>query len=242
MEWQQRDFPIKSITQPMEETNMSSINGVTSTISGSIMTQGLRSRPDPAEKFQNLDADGSGTLDKTELSELAKELSKMTGKTLDIDASITTYDADGDGALSQEETDTMMRETMGPPPTGGGPDKAEKFAELDSDSSGGLGQEELDVMAEELAAMTGQSIDMSSAIATYDADGDGELNADEVDTMMQETMEAPKPPERIGGKSAQEISSAYLANSGEDQLNLLQQLLDKLSEDLSTDNDIISTS
>ena len=221
---------------------MSSINGITSTISGSIMTQGLRSRPDPTEKFQSLDADGSNTLDKTELSELAKELSKMAGKTLDVDASITTYDVDGDGALSQEETDTMMRETMGPPPAGGGPDKAEKFAELDSDASGGLNQEELDVMAEELTSMTGQSIDMSSAIATYDTDGDGELSADEVDAMMQETMPAPqKQTERIGGKSAQEISSTYLANSGEDQLNLLQQLLDKLSEDLATDNNTTST-
>ncbi len=223
---------------------MSSINGITSTINGSIMAQGIRSRPDPAEKFQQLDADASGSLDKTELSELAKELSKLAGKTLDIDASITTYDTDGDGALSQEETDTMMRATMGPPPAGsGGPDRAEKFKELDSDASGGLSQEELTVMAEDLAAMTGQSVDMSEAISTYDTNGDGELNAEETEAMMQKIMgPSPKTPERVGGTSAQQISSAYLANSGEDdQLNLLQQLLDKLSEDLSSSGGTTTT-
>ena len=41
----------------------------------------------------------------------------MTGKTLDVDASITTYDSDGDGALSEEETGMMMREVLGPPPS-----------------------------------------------------------------------------------------------------------------------------
>jgi Ca2+-binding EF-hand superfamily protein len=232
------------VTQPLEEKNMSSINGINNTATGSILSQGMRSRPDPAEKFQKLDADASGSLDKTELSELAKELSKMVGKTLDVDASITTYDTDGDGVLNQQETDTMLRATMGPPPAGGSgpPDKAERFKELDSDASGGLNQEELDVMAEDLAAMTGLSVDMSAAISTYDTDGDGELNEKEIDSMMQETMKPPpKTPERIGGTSAQQISNAYLANSGEDQLSLVQKLLDKLAEDLSTGNGTTST-
>lgn len=138
---------------------MSSINGINSTISGSIMSQGMRSRPDPAEKFQSLDVDGSGGLDKTELSELAKELSKMTGKTLDIDSSITTYDANGDGVLSQDETDKMMRDTLGPPPP---------------------------------------------------------------------------PPDKAGGTNTQRASNAYLANSGDDKLNTLQQLLEQLDKELST--------
>jgi Ca2+-binding EF-hand superfamily protein len=222
---------------------MSSINSVNSTISGSIISQGVRSRPDPAEKFQQLDANGSGSLDKTELSELAKELSKMANKTLDVEASITTYDTDGDGALSQEETDTMMRETMGPPPgpppegSGIGPDKAAFFKELDSDTSGGLSQEELDAMAEDLAAITGQNIDMSEALSKYDADGDGELNAEELEAMMQANMEQPPPPpERIGGTSAQQISDTYLANSGDDELSRLEQLLAQLAENLSANS------
>jgi Ca2+-binding EF-hand superfamily protein len=222
---------------------MSSINSVNSTISGSIMSQGVRSRPDPAEKFQQLDANGSGSLDKTELSELAKELSKMANKTLDVEASITTYDSDGDGALNQEETDTMMRETMGPPPgppPGGGgigPDKAALFKELDSDTSGGLSQEELDAMAEDIAATTGQNIDMSEALSKYDTNGDGELNAEELEAMMQANMEQPLPPsERIGGTSAQQISDTYLANSGDDQLSRLEQLLAQMAESLSTNS------
>lgn len=213
-----------------------SINGITSTISGSIMSQGMRSRPDPEEKFQQLDADSSGTLDKTELSDLAKELSKM-GKTLDIDASITTYDADGDGALSQEETDTMMRETMGPPPDGGVgvPDKAAMFKGLDSDGSGGLNMTELEAMG--LDELTGESTETSEAISAYDTNGDGELSQEELEAMMKEKV----PPERIGGASARQIADAYLANSGEDSLSRLQQILDQLATDLSADGDTSST-
>ncbi len=96
---------------------MSSINGISS-IMGSLSVQNTQSRPDPAEKFKELDADSSGGLDKTELSAMAKELSKMTGKTLNVDESITTYDADNDGQLSTDEMDTMMQ-TLGPPTASG---------------------------------------------------------------------------------------------------------------------------
>jgi len=215
-----------------------SINSINSTISGAIMSQGMRSRPDPEEKFQQLDADSSGTLDKTELSDLAKELSKM-GKTLDIDASITTYDADGDGALSQEETDTMMRETMGPPPEGGGPDRAEMFKALDSDGSGGLNMTELEAMG--LNELTGESTDTSESISTYDTDGNGELSQEELEAMMQEKGPPTQPPERIGGASARQIADAYRANSGEESLSRLQQILDQLATDLSVDGDTSST-
>ena len=97
---------------------MSNISGVSS-LMGSMSVQGMQGRPDPAEKFKELDADSSGGLDKTELSTLAKELSKMMGKTLNVDDSITTYDANNDGQLSQDEMDTMMQKSMGAPTASG---------------------------------------------------------------------------------------------------------------------------
>lgn len=98
---------------------MSSINGVSS-VMGSLSVQNTQSRPDPAEKFKELDTDSSGGLDKTELSALAKELSKMTGKTLNVDESITTYDADNDGQLGTDEMDTMMQTLRSPTASGAG--------------------------------------------------------------------------------------------------------------------------
>jgi Ca2+-binding EF-hand superfamily protein len=85
----------------------------------SIFTQGMQSRPDPAQKFKELDTDSNGSLDKTELSAMAKELSTMTGKALNVDDSITTYDADSDGQLNQDEVGAMMQQVLGPPPNAG---------------------------------------------------------------------------------------------------------------------------
>ena len=93
---------------------MSNISGISSILS-SILIQGTQSRPDPAQKFKELDTDSNGGLDKTELSAMAKELSKMTGKTLNVDDAITTYDANNDGLLSQDEMGAMMQPVLGPP-------------------------------------------------------------------------------------------------------------------------------
>lgn len=219
---------------------MSSISGIGSSAIGgtSGIMQSTRSRPDPAEKFKSLDSDGSSTLDKTELSDLAKELSKMTGKTLDVDASITTYDSDGDGALSEEETGMMMREVLGPPPGGGaqGTDPEARFAELDSDGSGGLGLEELEAMAAG-APQGAQSLDVSKALSKYDSDGDGELNSEEMAAMMKDLGPPPSSTETSTEQAATEqattftarqASEAYLANSGEDSLARLMDLLEQL--------------
>ena len=219
---------------------MSSISGIGSSAIGgtSGIMQSTRSRPDPAEKFKSLDSDGSSTLDKTELSDLAKELSKMTGKTLDVDASITTYDSDGDGALSEEETGMMMREVLGPPPGGGaqGTDPEARFAELDSDGSGGLGLEELEAMAAG-APQGAQSVDVSEALSKYDSDGDGELNSEEMAAMMKDLGPPPSSTETSTEQAATEqattftarqASEAYLANSGEDSLARLMDLLEQL--------------
>jgi Ca2+-binding EF-hand superfamily protein len=200
--------------------------------------QSTRSRPDPAEKFKSLDSDGSSTLDKTELSDLAKELYKMTGKTLDVDASITTYDSDGDGALSEEETGMMMREVLGPPPGGGpqGADPEARFAELDSDGSGGLSLEELEAMAAG-APEGAQSLDVTEALSKYDSDGDGELNSEEMAAMMKDLGPPPSSTETSTERAATEqaatftarqASEAYLANSGEDSLARLMDLLEQL--------------
>ena len=71
----------------MEEPLMSSISGISSS-SISVMLQNMQSKA--ADKFKELDTDSNGGLDKTELSAMAKELSKMTGKTLNIDDAMTT--------------------------------------------------------------------------------------------------------------------------------------------------------
>lgn len=118
------------------------------------------------------------------------------------------------------------------------PDPTEKFNELDTDANGGLSQAELEVMAEEIAAQTGQTLDIEEAITTYDVDGDQLLSQDEMGTMMMElheTMGPPPPPSEE--TSQQQASLAYLLNSeDEDQMAALLELMKQYSQSVTTDS------
>jgi Ca2+-binding EF-hand superfamily protein len=65
-------------------------------------------RPDPAAMFNKADRDGSGGLDQAEFQTLAAKISEATGQQVDVDELFATYDADGDGLLGKEETQTAM--------------------------------------------------------------------------------------------------------------------------------------
>jgi Ca2+-binding EF-hand superfamily protein len=104
----------------MEEPLMSSISGISSSMIRSMFTQGIQSRTDPAQKLKELDTDSNGGLDKTELSSMAQDLSKMTGQTLKADDMMTTYDTNNDGLLSQDEVGKMMQQVLPPPNAGPG--------------------------------------------------------------------------------------------------------------------------
>jgi Ca2+-binding EF-hand superfamily protein len=133
---------------------MSSISGISSSMLSSILTQGMQSRPDPAQKFKELDTDSNGGLDKTELSVMAKELSKMTGKTLNVDDMMTTYDANNDGLMSQDEVGKMMQQIL-PPPNAGSGVSSDQAAQVYQANSG-------DDQISLLLKMLGQTADSSS--------------------------------------------------------------------------------
>ncbi len=78
-------------------------------------------RPNPAEMFSKVDQDSSGGLDQTEFQTLADKISEATGEKVDVEALFATYDADGDGLLSEDETRAAMKANRpeGPPPPGG---------------------------------------------------------------------------------------------------------------------------
>lgn len=137
---------------------MSSIDGINNSAT-QVTLRGQQSRPDQDKADQKQVTGASAGLDKTELSEIGKELSKTTRKAEAQDTSVTPTNADEGIAPSQEKTENLLQETLGQPS---------------------------------------------------------------------------RKPDRT---DAQHISSAYLANSGEDQLNRLQKLLSKLAEDLSVSDD-----
>ncbi len=169
---------------------MSSINELSS-LMNSIAVQGTQqSRPDPVQKFEELDTDSNGGLDKVELSTIAMELSKMTGTTVNVDDAITTYDADNDGLLSQDEMGTMMEETIGPPPSSDG-----NFAMQQALEAYQANSEEEDDQLSILLNMLQKSSNSSTLssvrpdpeerFAELDSDGNGSLNQSELEVMAE---------------------------------------------------------
>lgn len=258
---------------------MNNINGFSSI--GSIPSASTKGVADPAERFNKLDADGSGRLDTTELSDLATSLSKIIGKTLEISSLIESYDADNDGEMNQNETGAMIGQTLGLPPNDGTgafplmsdtslntatgdqiseliemlqgilgttpPPPEERFATFDSDGDGRLDENEMQALADDLAAVTGETIDTAEALNTYDTDSDGQLSAEEIEAMLDERMNesgAPPPPPASAEVVSNQLQAvnAYRENSGEDQLETLRRLLLQFAELQSASGSSTSTS
>jgi Ca2+-binding EF-hand superfamily protein len=171
---------------------------------------GMDDRPDPVEIFSKMDQDNSAGLDQTEFQVLADKIAEATGHQLDAEEVFATYDADGDGFLSEAETETAMEANRpeGPPPGGmmgamGGlqgsspPDLAQMFSDADEDENGSLDETEAQGLADIISGAAGIEMAVEELLATYDEDGDGALSEAETVT----ALEANRPEEPLPGPS-----------------------------------------
>ncbi len=97
---------------------MSTISGISSASSAwSEMSSSARSTSRADRMFAKVDADGSGSVDKTELQGMLDKMAeKSDGNTLgSADDLMTKMDSDGDGSLSQDELDMGMKSLMPKP-------------------------------------------------------------------------------------------------------------------------------
>jgi len=97
---------------------MSTISGISSASSAwSEMSSSARSTSRADRMFAKVDADGSGSVDKTELQGMLDKMAeKSDGNTLgSADDLMTKMDSDGDGSLSQDELDEGMKSLMPKP-------------------------------------------------------------------------------------------------------------------------------
>jgi Ca2+-binding EF-hand superfamily protein len=171
-------------------------------------------RPDPAAMFNKVDQDGSGGLDQTEFQTLAGKISEATGQEVDVDELFATYDTDGDGALSEEETHTAMKANRpaGPPPggmmgpmgdmrampPGAAPDLSQIFSDADQDGDGTLDESEVQGLADMISQVTEQDIDAAELLAEFDEDGDGVLDEEETIAALEANRpEGPPPQEEM---------------------------------------------
>jgi len=124
--------------------------------------------------FAKVDADGSGSVDKTELQGLLDHIAKKTGKSLgSADDVMAKLDSNGDGSLSKDELKAGMKSLMPAPKStvdfahkhGGGP----RPPDGDADDASG---------ASAASASSGTS-STSASTDPLDANGDGTVSAQE---------------------------------------------------------------
>jgi Ca2+-binding EF-hand superfamily protein len=72
--------------------------------------------PRGKDVFQMTDKDRDGLVSGSELETLAKSIEEVTGTAIDIDAALSNFDADEDGALSGEELKGFMESNGFAPP------------------------------------------------------------------------------------------------------------------------------
>lgn len=200
---------------------MSSISGISSASSAwSGMSTMRGHRPpggmDPAKMFAKVDADGSGSVDKSELQSLLDDVTQKTGvsNSTSTDELFSQIDSNSDGNLSQDELGEGMKSIMPPPPStmdfaqsrsGSGDDL---FGKLDTDGSGAVSQEELQALLDKVASDHGTDSASASSgsdmFAKLDTDGNGSLSQAEFKAGRPQDGQGPQgaggmPPPPPGG-------------------------------------------
>jgi len=180
--------------------------------------------------FTKVDTSGDSKVDKTEFSALAKKLSEDAGSTIDTEDVFATYDANGDGTLSEDELKTFMEENAPPPNDLNGPmgqmssqamqeNLEDLFSKIDSDGNSAISESEFSTFASNATSGSGTTSSVEDIFSAYDTDGDGTLSEEELSVFMKDNP-PPPPPTQM-----QSAMSAYGANSDSEQLSDIFDIL-----------------
>ncbi len=177
---------------------MSSINGV----SGTGNPWAALNTQRQARMFAKADSDGSGSVDKAELSTVLSKISEKTGVSLDgnIDDTFSKMDSNGDGSLSSDELAQGMQSLMPPPPStmdfaqgrgdaSGGDKSDDLFAKIDTNGDGSIDKTEMAAFTDKMkkahadkdASGTTNASGSDDFFSKLDTDGDGKLTQAEFD-------------------------------------------------------------
>ncbi|PIE60549.1 MAG: hypothetical protein CSA31_01345 [Desulfobulbus propionicus] len=245
---------------------MSVLNiGGSDSILSVLYDQSLKGSPSPKKRFNETDVDNSGTVNAAELEAMTEDISALTGQTIDPETSISTYDSDSDGELSQSEIDSMMTalmEQFGPasdsssvdaffrqamssytdnsgsaniisligklgtlpvPPSQSRPEVT--IDGLDTDKDGSYSIEELEGLTNEVAEVSGTSLEADELFSTYDSDKDNLLSEEEMLSLMKDVRETLGPPLHEQYETLADVFSAYLEDADKETLSGLVKVI-----------------
>jgi len=184
-------------------SSISGVSGLSNAWANAQANQNAQRNQMQAKMFARVDADSSGTVDKTELTSMLADISQKSGTTLDAEELFTSMDSDSNGSISSDELASGMQSVMPPPTTlefaqnrsgqNGDPSGDDNlFAKVDTNSDGSVDEAEMTAFTDKMKADTG--MDSPTSFATLDADSDGKLT--------QTEFEAGKPGATEGTQSA----------------------------------------
>lgn len=213
---------------------MTSINSVSSAWSSASVQRAPRPGPSPERLLAQIDADGSGGVNGTELQGLLDDVAQKTGANSQASAAdlLQQYDSDGDGSLDADELGKTLQSALPPPPstmafaqsrsdasTGAtGQAGDDLFGKVDSDGDGAVSQTELQALLEKMSGGTASKTGVSSEelFSQLDGNGDGSLSEAEFDAGRPSGEAgggaaggmAPPPPGGPGGPGGASASSS----------------------------------
>jgi len=153
-----------------------------------------------ARLFERVDADSSGSVDKSELSDMVSDLNHMSGTQLDAGKLFKTMDSNNDGSLTSDELAADVDGLMAASPStvdfagqrGANAAEDDLFAKVDSNADGSVDEAEMSAFADKIKSDTG--LDSPASFGDLDTDGDGKLS--------QTEFEAGKPDDPDGLQDA----------------------------------------
>ncbi len=157
--------------------------------------------------FAKADANGDGSIDKSELSSLLKSNASSDGSgssSSDIDTLFSALDSDGSGSVSKDETSAAISKVLeqlqsqlssamggGRPHGPGGPggpggDPAKMFSDADSDGDGSISKSELTSLLQSKSSDQGRDVSskVDQILKQDDSDGDGAISQSEFTSAM----------------------------------------------------------
>jgi len=181
---------------------MSTISSINNT-SGDGWAQFRAARAATQNRIQNdllskVDADGSGSIDSSELQSALNTIATKTGVTINTTATdlLAKADGNGDGSLDATELDKALQSVLPPPSTmdfaqsrsadstsARGQAGDDLFSTVDADGSGSIDQSELTALMEAMAQDDTSSASSANdtQFAKLDTNGDGSLSQAEFD-------------------------------------------------------------
>ena len=157
-------------------------------------------RPSKEQMFSKIDQNSDGGIDKAEMQTVLGKMAEQSGQTVNVDDLFSQYDSDGNGKLSQDETDTAMESLLTGAPQQGGmmqagmgsgamplslPDFSQMFSKMDQNSDGGIDKTEMQTVLEKIAEKSNQTTDVDKLFAQYDSNNDGKLSEEETKSALE---------------------------------------------------------